>query len=280
MKKILLVIFVSLKLFSCEHHNKQVSGDFALHVVQANGLTFITDPEKVALGPHERAVFPYEDESSILLTLAKKITDVRKKPFDTIVDSFCGDGKSGLPMLLEGIGEKLIARDNNPRAIQYATLNASLNHLEKKCDIATGDVYEGVPKPSQNTLWIANPPAEDLQLTLHFAKTAYQTAHAGDVIIGLSYSRTHVSGKIELEEELRKVISHAKVTLLQGEKIWRGFDGKKEQPNPMPLSGETFALKANPYNPREIEHYRLEAKAHNDAGYTQLGYFSYMIEKS
>jgi hypothetical protein len=66
--------------------------------------------------------------------------------------------------------------------------------------------------------------------------------------------------------------------LLKGQKLWRGFNGKKEQENPMQLTEEIFAIKADPSNNHESEAYKKAAAVHLQSGYNQLGYYAYILE--
>lgn len=272
-------------------------------LIQMKTLFFLTDSESPSLQPGERAVFPYTDEALIMEKLAQGVKEKREKPFSLVIDSFCGDGKSGFPLLDEEIAERLNGSDSNPRAIQYAKANAKLNYLDTKSCFCVRDIEtEGLmaSNASGNTLWIANPPfalkvkgavldkvrdggENGLRLTTLFATLAMQAAKPGDVIIGIGYSRIASDGKVEMEEMLQQLVKEkgGKLTfsLLKGHKLWRGFNGKKEQENPMPLSPEILALKANPTHNEEKEAYKQAAKFHADQGYTHLGYYSYIIEK-
>lgn len=89
-------------------------------LIQAEGLIFRTDLEKPNLNPGESAVFPYSDEATILLEMASKIKNSRERKFSLVIDPFCGDGKSGLPIVFNQIAEKLVGSDINSRAVHYA----------------------------------------------------------------------------------------------------------------------------------------------------------------
>lgn len=276
-----------------------------------NGLRFLADPEKPRLQVGEQAVYPYHDEADMLLKIAKRVRASRGWPFNVVIDAFSGGGHSGLPMVYEGIAERVIATDMNPRAVHLAQTNAKLNQLDSKGSFTEGDIryrdakgqyrQSALPKSDGlgDALYIANPPfalkakgtkmdvmrdggENGLTLTLAYAHRAIQTAKSGDVIIGIGYSRIRPDKSMELKEELQKLINRhggkLTVTLLEGQTLWRGFNGKKEQPNPMPITGDVFALKADPKKLEEVNAYKAAAKFHNDAGYTELGYFSYVIQ--
>lgn len=267
--------------------------------LEACGLTFIIDSDPPSL---QDGVFPYSDEADILLELASKAKKNRNQLFDLVIDPFCGDGKSGLPMLSHGIAEKLVGTDINPRAIWFAKENAKLNHLESRscflvCDIIKNGLFNS--NITGNTLWIANPPfalkakgapleimrdggENGLLLTLEFVSKALKLSKPGDVIIGIGYSRIKSDDTIEMEETFKELLkpynAELKIELLENQKLWRGFNGKKEQDNPMPITEDTFIVKANPSNPLEINAYRLAARFHIKACYNQLGYYSYIIQ--
>lgn len=270
--------------------------------IQIGEMTFLTDIEKPNLSANESAVFPYADEATILLDLATKIKNERGKAFSLVMDPFCEDGKSGLPLVYYKIGDRLIGSDINPRAVEYAKQNALLNHLEdKSCFYVCNLLKEGL-RPSDapgNTLWIANPPfalkakgadlnlmrdggKNGLALTLAFVNSSLKVATKGDVILVIGYSRISTDGTVEWEQELEKITGEPKpqMILLKGQKLWRDFDGEKSQGNPMPLSDEIFALKANPANQQEIEAYKKAAQAHRQSGYTQLGYYAASTNES
>lgn len=289
------LIFIAFAI--CSH----TASVFPSQTIQSNGLVFTTDLETPQLAPGESAVFPYSDEAAILLEIASQIKAGRGRQFDIAIDSFCGDGKSGLPLVSHGIADRLLGSDLNSRAIMYAQENAAFNHLETKCSFSVRDILREnltlSPSPG-NTLWIANPPfalkakgtaleimrdggENGLTLTLAFASQALDCATPGDVILGISYSRIRTDGKIELEEELKKIMKKEKLTLvlLDDQKLWRGFNGKKEQTNPMPITEATFALKANPFHADEVRAYQEAALFHLQVGYDKLGYYSFIIHK-
>lgn len=267
--------------------------------IQAGDLTFCTDCEKPILACNEIAVFPYADEALILLELSTKIKEAQGKEFSCVYDPFCGDGKAGLLIAYHHIAQKVWGSDLNPRAIAYAKENATLNGLEAKSCFFLSDVTKDkFCKTPQNTLWIANPPfalkakgvdlavmrdggENGLTLTTMFVSKALEASQKGDVILGIGYSRMAQDGLVELEKQLNGICEpyciKPKLQLLEGQKLWRGFNGKKEQNNPMPISEEVFALKANPENQEELLAYKKAARFHNLAGFNKLGYYYYVI---
>lgn len=273
------------------------------HSIRIDDLIFITDSERPHLNHGEAAVFPYSDEASVLLEKAIEIKAIRGKEFDLVIDPFCGDGKSGLPVVFYSVAKKLIGTDINPRAIEYAKINAEINHLESNSHFSKRDILvDGLHESDcpGNTLWIANPPfslkipgvnvalmrdggENGLKLTSAFVSRTLQAAKQGDVILGIGYSRIRPDGTLELEDELtkmtRKYGATLKITLLEGQKLWRGFNGIKEQENPSEITSEMLATKADPLNQEEVDAYKKAAELHIQAGYNRLGYYCYIIEK-
>jgi len=280
-----------------------ITNGFASQIIEANGMIFSTDQQAPTLSCGESAVFPYSDEAAVLLEIASKIKESRGKEFSIVIDPFCGDGKSGLPIVFHQIAEKLQGSDLNIRAIQYAKENAQLNHLKTKSCFSVRDIIkEGLVSSDSpgNTLWIANPPfalkakgsdlelmrdggENGLRLTIAFAGQALAISQPGDVILGIGYSRIRTNSSLELEEELNRAIANhggtLEVILLEGQKLWRDYQGNKQQNNPMPITEEIFALKADPSNPEESNAYRTAAQFHNKAGFNKLGYYAYIIYK-
>jgi len=270
--------------------------------IGANGLIFITDFEKPRLKEGEMAVFPYSDEATILLEQAKKIKESRGRGFRLAIDCFCGDGKSSLPMASHGIAERVLGGDINPRAIQFAQENARLNHLDANCHFCIRDVVKDPLLHSDapgDTLWFGNAPCaikmkgarlevmrdggeNGLALAKIFVAKALEASESGDVILGFGYSRIRNDGTIEMEEEFQKMLQpyggRLEMVLLDC-KLWRGFNGKKEQDNPMPITEETFAVKANPSNEGELFAYKNGARLHIQSGYNRLGCYCYIIHR-
>lgn len=296
-------VYDLLKKFSEKFKLTKPDGSSRYEVKQANGLTFFTDPEKPKLEDGEMAVYPFFDEGIQLSKIVSGVVAERGKKFDVTIDPFCGGGHSGLPMLGNDLTERVILSDLNPRATNLARANAELNGLGERATILERDIVKDGLSDSDspgNTLFIANPPfalrakgasmekmrdggPNGLTLTMSFASQAVEKAQPGDVIVGVAYSRIGEDGKIELTEELKKLIEEhggdLEVSLIEGESLWRGFNGKKEQPNPMPINEDTFALKADPAKLDEVAAYKTAAQFHNKEGYTHLGYFSYIIRK-
>lgn len=109
-----------------------------------------------------------------------------------------------------------------------------------------------------------------------YAERALQHSKPGDVIIGVAYSRIGVNGNIELEEEMRNIIGNRGTFTLEpveGATLWRGPNGKKEQPNPMPLT----SMNIKGTTDQQRAEYDNAAANHLREGYDRLGYFRYII---
>ena len=112
------------------------------HSIRIDDLIFITDSEKPHLSSGKAVAFPYSDEASVLLEKALEIKKIRGNKFDLVIDSFCGDGKSGLPIVFHLSPRSFIASDINPRAIEYARINAEINHLESKSHFSIRNILK------------------------------------------------------------------------------------------------------------------------------------------
>ncbi len=115
---------------------------------------------------------------------------------------------------------------------------------------------------------------------LAFVAGALMGAKPGDVVIGVAYTRIGTDGHAELASELEKYVRGKgayEIKLLEGRKIWRGANGKKEQPNPMDLN--MMFVKAIPGSnyARQVAEYRVAAEQHLKEGFDRLGYFAFVI---
>jgi len=259
------------------------------------GLSFVTDVLSPKLKPGSDPVFPHQDEARDLLYVAK---DLDRK-FNNVIDLASGGGHSLLPILDAGIAERGVGRDINPRAVQLARLNAQVNGLSAQASFGIGDVRYGMMTniPEGRNLFVGNLPfaltvkgvkldvmrdsksANGLGLFLEYVKTALADAKPGDVIISLCYSRIGIDGKIEAEEEIRKLLpkgSSLEIELVDGATLWREYDGVKRQSNPMSLAN--LNLKAKPGDYATKAAYDEASRMHFDQGFDRLGYFSVVIK--
>lgn len=276
-------------------------GRFPYEVNEVGGLRFIVDAEKPDLDEGEVPVYPYHDEGADILELVKDIFDQRKRVFSTCIDSFSGGGHSGLPILHAGIAEKLIGHDINPRAVRLAQANAALNEMPNTV-FSQRSVTESVEPSEGNTLYIANPPfalrAQGTTLPVYrdggdnalvllrvFLHGVMRASQPGDVICGVLMSRgmqnTTEDGRDTVEAAalldgiLDQYGGRGSVSLYAGRKIYRGFNGKKEQDNPMPI--DLLYLKADPNDPEDVRMWKEESERQKAQGVTTFGYYHYTI---
>ncbi len=110
-----------------------------------------------------------------------------------------------------------------------------------------------------------------------FTANVLESSKPGDLIIGVAYSRLGTKPGIELENELRAIVGDRgtfTIELVPDTTLWRGPNGKKEQPNPMPV--ENMNIKGT--TDIERAEYDAAAASHKAEGYEQIGYFRYVIK--
>lgn len=109
-----------------------------------------------------------------------------------------------------------------------------------------------------------------------YASNVLESSKPGDVIIGVAYSRLGAKNGIELENELRAIVGDRgtfTIELVPDTTLWRGPNGKKEQPNPMPVT----SMNIKGTTDAERAEYDAAAASHASEGYEQIGYFRYVI---
>ncbi len=279
---------------------QELNRDFNFQEV--SGQFFFVDTKGSLLLEGESRVYPYFDEAADLLETAASL-DTR---FELMVDAFAGGGHSMLPILKAGIAERGIGIDVNPRAVALATTNAQLNEMDDVAKFVQSDIHSGLPRFEGKTLYIANAPfaltpgeiphdimrdggADGLKLARVFinqatintyVEEALTGAKPGDIVMGVAYSRIGTDGHIELSTELDQHVNGKgtyEVELLAGRKLWRGANGKKEQPNPMGLDMMYVKAEPGPDYEKQMAEYHLATKRHLDEGYNRLGYFRYIV---
>ncbi len=246
-----------------------VNGKLQVKIDSHRGRIHVTDGFWV--DPHVR-VFPTADESEVL---CKYISDENQldQHVDILIDPACGCGHHGL-----GLNKipRRISLDVSLRAIAFARLNAILSGDETHL-IGLNDINDGFPRELAllrgKMLFAVNMPfaiypridqgsgslAQDggergIQLTLAAARAIKElstrtgcTARA--VILAYSLGTTLDSGKYRWDvlEQARTIFPSATINfrLRSEERLWR-VNGKKEQPNPMPLN--SLKLKADCHN--------------------------------
>lgn len=264
------------------------------NIVKANECVLVVDPIKPDLMLGQLAVYPFQDEATDLLRIAGSLN----KSFDLEIDPFRGGGHSTLPILKAGIAKKAKSGDINPRAQALARLNARINGLEAVTQDFVKRVEDNTIRrddDKQRVLFVANPPfalavngvnldpmrdggINGLRLTDVYLDNSIVEAQTGDIIMGVAYSRMKPDGTVELEQSLQGIIKDRgtwELKLVEGAKLWRGSNSKKEQPNPMPLTD--MYKKAKPDDTGAIHAYNLAAQTHTAEGWSHLGYFQYVI---
>ena len=109
-----------------------------------------------------------------------------------------------------------------------------------------------------------------------FADRALQASKPGDVIVGVAYSRIGTDGSVELEKEIQAALGGRgtyQIQLIEDRTLWRGPNGRKEQPNPMPLT----SMRIKGTNDAQREEYDVAAANHLREGFDRLGYYRYII---
>jgi SAM-dependent methyltransferase len=261
-------------------------------VVEANGLTYLVEPEPPRLLPGEQAVYPFHDEATNILEAVAKCNE----QFDYLIDGFCGGGHSMLPILHTNIAITGKGIDISPRAVKVARLNAELNALTSRAEFEIGDSRRRLPNAHRgNNLYICNAPfalapkgiqlermrnggENGLSLTLSFIQNVILQIKPGDIICGLSYSLISTGGIIELQQAITKLLTPTttlEVELLKGSTMWRGSNGKKEQSNPMALG--KMSTKARPDDAQAVEIYNKATQQLMDQDWEMLGYFKFLI---
>lgn len=270
----------------------------------STGRLFVTDGLFV---PAEIRVFPFMDESD---RICERYAALGWQAWaDTVVDPAVGCGHN----LLRYRGElsTRIGFDVSVRALAFTALNSQLNSLVRGVDrdhsqfFGLNDVYNGIPNvyTGRRVLFLVNMPfaleplPETLVRTAAGGENGYElTLAALDGIrafmddpvnasrevraVVLSYS-VGVIGRDQwvVPERAREMFGDAAIDwkILHGERLWR-IDGRKEQPNPMPL--ESLSKKANcrfyVRNPARREEVRAsyvkKERALRDEGYDHLAY--------
>lgn len=286
-------------------------------LIQANGVSLFVDSKpEIQLRDGEQRVYPFTDEAADLLLLAQRVVEERGNNFARVIDCVAGGGNSMLPVLKAGIAQRGFGIDLNPRAVNLAQHNASLNGMADRATFTIENISNldaTILESNEPTLYMANPPfalsikgqwgtdlpgnrpeerlmregggKDGLMLTRAYVTQTLSKAYAehtlehakpGDAIIGLAYSRIGTDGHVELNDVLKGIVGNRgayTVELVEGATLWRGPNGKKEQPNPMPLT----SMKIKGTTPEQRADYDRAAASHLAEGYDRMGYFRYVI---
>lgn len=225
------------------------------------GLVFMTDGLFV---PADFRVFPWRDESD---TLMRKLREERWQGWPTaVIDPATGCGHNALRANVT----QRVGLDVSARALSFAAVNALLNERTFAA-LALSDTASSIPfvldRDAERTLFIVNMPfalepitgalvrtaaggengyektVSALKSINDYAKRVLPQSEVGAIVLTYSIGNVKEDRWVVLEEG-RRIFGKDNVQweLLADQKLWR-INGKKEQPNPMPLS--SLRLKAD-----------------------------------
>lgn len=231
----------------------------------SSGQQFVTDG--LFVSPYFR-VFPFADESD---RIAARIEQLRWDSWANIViDPAMGCGHN---LLRYSGGSDRVGLDISVRAVAFAAVNAALNDVETRL-LGVQDIQSGLPpvraaRQNGNVLFLINMPfalepepsllvrsaaggrlgyeltASALKAIDRFRKRQSKDVHVRAIVLTYSIGKNAKGeGSWVVPEVARETFGkdHVTWTLLENEKLWR-VNGKKEQPNPMPL--ERLSTKAD-----------------------------------
>lgn len=253
--------------------------------------------------PREEPVYSFHGESNDIIYAIDHFFPERK--FGAAIECFAGAGHGGIKLRNSGslgLGASIHSVDVNPRAIALAKANSAMNDSDIKyhqADILR-DGFRNLPEQAKKpgeTIYFGNAPfaltapkrdlevcrdggSDGLEKTMAFIQASLEHSSPGDAVVGVAYSRIGNSGNYELEDRLKQLQADGKqftykIELVEGAKLWRGYNGKKEQDNPMSLSMMT--AKGAPGSATYKE-YEAMAAAYKEEGWDKLSYVRYSIE--
>ncbi len=253
----------------------------------------------------EEPVYPFHGESNDMIYAIDRFFPERK--FAAAVECFAGAGHGGIKLRNSkslGLGAPIHSVDVNPRAIALAKANSAMNdsNIQYNQSDVLREGFRNLPEQAEKpgeTIYFGNAPfalttpkrdlevcrdggSDGLEKTMAFIQAALDHGSPGDAVVGVAYSRIGNSGNYELEDRLKQLQAEGKqftykIELVEGAKLWRGYNGKKEQDNPMDLSMMTAkgAPNSDTYN-----EYESMATAYKEEGWDKLSYVRYSIEIS
>jgi carbamoyltransferase len=157
-------------------------------IYPCSGCYFITDhhfrpvSRDYNSAPHQPVMHLGQD-SYALAYLAMKPQDG-----DRVLDMCAGSGVQGI--LAAHRAKRVVGVDINPRAVEFARINARLNSVAAKCDFRCGSMYEAVRQESQRregerfNLILGNPPFVPSPNTGRDRLLFRDGGPAGDEILG------------------------------------------------------------------------------------------------
>jgi hypothetical protein len=225
-------------------------------------INFIGEKVFITDGPWRSdsgGVFPWSDEAELILGYLKD--HLEEDRFSAVVDPACGCGHT--PIAFGGSLHRF-AFDKNPRSAEFVRINAKMNDCVATYgtrDIVQGFSEEQIRDFGKRPLFVINMPfalspyvgalpsaseggPDGLVLTRH-ALNACQRADRWTAVV-LTYTLCDRDlSRWDILEEARRWCGSATLRweLLSDAPMWR-INGKKEQPNPMPL-GEGLPKKAD-----------------------------------
>jgi hypothetical protein len=212
----------------------------------------------------EEPVYPHHGEANDIIYAIGRFFHERK--FKAAIECFAGAGHGGIKLRNSQALEPnatINSTDINPRAIALAKANSAINDSDiqyHEADVLR-DGFRNLPdeaKKPGKTIYFGNAPfalttpkrdlevcrdggSDGLEKTMAFIQASLEDASAEDAIVGVAYSRIGMSGNYEFEDRLKQLQTEEKqftyeIELVQGAKLWRGHNDKKEQTNPMDLN--------------------------------------------
>lgn len=222
-------------------------------------LVFVTDGLFV---PADFRVFPWHDESDVLM--AKLAREEWTHWPTTVIDPATGCGHNALRIQTS----QRFGFDISVRALSFAAVNSQLNDRPFSA-LALADIEQGTPfildRDAERILFVANlpfaiePVSGALVRTAAGGESGYRyTVAAMEAVadyasrvsssvraVVLTYSVGSVADdRWAAVEEAKRIFGSENIDweILSDQRLWR-INGKKEQPNPMPLS--SLRLKAD-----------------------------------
>jgi hypothetical protein len=271
-----------------------------LDIANLPEMTFLKD---IATPDNKEVVYPFHGESNDMIYAVRKFFPQRK--FSAAIECFAGAGHAGIKLRNAKIlkdNAPINAMDINPRAITLARANSAINgsdikyHLGNVISDGFRNFPEGDKKPGE-TIYFGNGPfalstplcnlatcrdggSDGLEKNMAFIKAALEDGSPGDAIAGVAYSRISLTEGYEFEERLKLLQAKGhhfsyRFEPVPGAKLWRGYNDKKEQANPMDLSA--MVEKGAPGSAIRDE-YAAMAASYKVEGWEKLGYIRYAIE--
>ncbi len=202
--------------------------------------------------------FPFSDESDLVVRACEETGWMGWAT--TVIDPATGCGHNLLRY--RGGNVRRYGFDRNTRALAYAGINAVLNGVP--ASFVNGDIRNGIPpvfsrEEEERVLIVANMPFALAPNRDQMPRSAQGGRHGYELTVALIDAIKGLSGRLGKNSQLRCIVlaysvgnlatdswvvpeyaseqfgaTATKWSLWPDEKLWR-VNGKKEQPNPMPL---------------------------------------------